>query len=188
MARDRSKNRQESQAVAARQGGQVSRQRSMPAFSPIGMMRRFAEEMDRMFEGFGLPSSDPWSTGKDLQSFSPEIEMFERDGKLVLRADLPGLSKDDVKVDVTEDAVMIEGERKYEHEDRSEGIYKSERSYGRFHREVALPEGVKSDTAAATYKDGVLELTFDMPQTSKNRRRIEIDTGQSGRNPNQTAA
>ena len=78
----------------------------------IAVARRFAEDMDRMFEDFAFPS---------LGRFSPKIDIFERDGKLVVRADLPGMSKEDVTVDITEDAVVIEGERKFEHEENQEG-------------------------------------------------------------------
>src|SRR5215475_11060800 len=110
MARERSKNREESQSIEPRRSGQISRIGFWP-FTPFGMMRRFADEMDRMFEGFGAPSSErlsPLSTG---ERFSPSVDIFERDGKLVVRADLPGLTKDEVKVDITDDGVLIEGER-----------------------------------------------------------------------------
>src|SRR5262245_44784974 len=141
MARERSKNREESQDIEPRRRGQIARTEAWPSFSPFGMMRRFVDEMDRMFEGVGFPSMErSWTTA---ERFSPEIDIFERDGKLVLRADLPGLTKDDVKVDITEDAVILEGERKFEHEERDEGLYRSERSYGHFRRQIPLPEGVK---------------------------------------------
>jgi HSP20 family protein len=112
-------------------------------------------------------------------TFSPHVDVFEKNGKLVITADLPGLNKDDVKVDITEDAVMIEGERQYEHEERGEGVYRTERSYGHFHRQIPLPPGVKTDTATAIFKNGVLEITMEAPQLSKNRRRIEIQGGTS---------
>jgi HSP20 family protein len=188
MTRERSRNRGESQSVEPSRRGQLSRMELWPTFSPFSMMRRFADEMDRMFEGFGVPSRrhfSPWNLG---ERFSPDIDMFERDGKLVISADLPGLTKDDVKVDITEDAVFIEGERKYEHEQQEQGVFKSERGYGRFHRQIPLPEGVKSDTAAATFKNGVLEITLEAPQLAKTRRRIQIEGEGSGRKPGQSAA
>ena len=187
MARERSKNREESQAMETRRPHQVSRTEPWPAFSPFRMMRRFADEMDRMFEGFGFPTlerSSPFAG----ERFSPEIDIFERDGKLVISADLPGLTKDDVKVDITEDAVIIEGERKYEHEEREEGLYRSERSHGRFQRHIHLPDGVKSETATAAFKNGVLQITMEAPQSSKNRRRIQIQGEETGgQKPGQAA-
>src|SRR5579883_1343539 len=100
--------------------------------SPFTLMRRFAEEMDRLFEDLRLGSS----------SLLPRLEVTERGGKLVVRADLPGLTKDDVKVEVREDNLCIAGERRQEREEKRKGFYRSERSYGRFYREVPLPEGV----------------------------------------------
>src|SRR5262245_51172917 len=143
MARERSKDREQGQSVEPRRSGQVSRMEHWPTFSPFSMMRRFADEVDRMFEGFGWPGTSRFGPSASLEHFSPEVDVFERDGKLVISADLPGMTKDDVKVDVTDDAIILEGERKYEHEEHEEGVYRSERSYGRFHRQIPLPEGVK---------------------------------------------
>src|SRR5215469_12039029 len=138
MTRDRSKEREGSQSVEKRQGGQPIRYPVWPGFGtfgPFGMMRRFAEDMDRVFGG------------SRMDSFTPTIEIFEKNGKLVLRADRPGMTKDDVKVEITDEAITIDGERKHEHEEHEEGIYRSECSYGRFHREIPLPEGAKPETA-----------------------------------------
>jgi len=137
-------------------------------------MRRFADEMDRTFGDFGFPMMKGFTPLGSDESFTPKVDVFERDGKLVITADLPGMTKEDVKVDVTEDAVLIEGERKSEHEETEEGIYRAERSYGYFRREIPLPEGVKTDTANAVFKNGVLEVTLEAPQLTKSRRRIEI--------------
>jgi HSP20 family protein len=153
MARERSKNQQsQPQAVERRRGGQVTSREldSWPSFTPFGMMRRFADEMARMFEDFGFPSTErgAWA----LDRFSPQMDVFERGGKLVVRANLPGMTKDDVTVDITENAIVIEGERKYEHEESQQGVYRSERGYGRFHREIPLPDGVNTENATANFK------------------------------------
>ena len=190
MAQETLRNRGASQNLEPSQYG--SRRQSWPsAYSPFGMMRRFADDMDRVFEGFGLPGLhrlSPWGSGQ--QEFSPELDVLERDGKLVIRADLPGLNKDNVTVDVSEHSVTIEGERKCEHEQNEQGVYTCERSYGHFRREVPLPEGVKADSAKANFKDGILEITFDAPQSSKNRRRIQIggESGSSGSKRSESAA
>jgi HSP20 family protein len=123
-----------------------------------------------------------------MERFSPQVDMFERDGKLVVRADLPGMNKQDVTVEVTEDAVVIDGERKYEHEENEGGMYRSERSYGHFHREIPLPEGIKTENATANFKNGVLEVTLDASQAAKNRRRIDIQGEDANRKPGQSAA
>lgn len=179
MARERSKDQEGSQSVEKRQGGQTARYQSWPALGPFSMMRRFADEMDRMFEGFGVPAWGRFTPSFRLETFSPQIDIFERNNKLVLRADLPGMTKDDVKVEITDDAVIIDGERKYEHEENEKGMYRSERSWGHFHREIPLPEGVKSENATANFKNGVLEITVDAPQTTKKSRQIDIKGGET---------
>lgn len=193
MARERSQNRDESQSQSVQRpqgGGQISRRNWMPASSPFGMMRRFAEDMDRMFEDFAFPSLGQGLFGRSIgmERFSPQIDIFERDGKLVLRADLPGMNKDDITVEITDDAVIIEGERKYEHEENQEGVYRSERSYGHFRREIPLPTGVKTDNATANFKNGVLEISIDAPQSTKNRRRVDIQSSDTTTKPGQSAA
>jgi HSP20 family protein len=128
--------------------------------------------MDRVFEGTGLPTSGRFRPG-ELGTFAPKVDLFKKDGKVVVRADLPGVKLDDVSVEITDNAVVIEGERSYEHEEDERGVYRLERSYGRFHREVPLPEGVKAESATATFKNGVLEIAIEAPETEQ-RRRIEV--------------
>ncbi|MDQ3821307.1 MAG: Hsp20/alpha crystallin family protein [Acidobacteriota bacterium] len=156
--------------------------------NPFTFMRRFSEEMDRLFEDFGFRSG--WLTpsfGRNLPSafgdlsqgmWAPQVEMFEREGQLVVRADLPGLTKDDVKVEVADGAVTISGERRNENEEKGEGYYRTERSYGSFYRQIPLPEGVNADDASATFRNGVLEVTMKAPERAKERsRRLEIKGG-----------
>jgi HSP20 family protein len=188
MARERSKNREESQAVERRQAGHMSRPDTWSPLSPFSMMRRFADEMDRMFGGFGFPGLERFTPSFAMEHFAPQVDIFERDGKMVISADLPGMTKDDVNVDITDDSVVIEGERKYEHEENKEGLYRTERSYGSFRRQIALPEGVNSENAKATFKNGVLEIQLDAPQMSKNRRRIQIEGEEKDRTPGKSAA
>jgi HSP20 family protein len=147
--------------------------------TPFSMVERFADEMDRIFDDFGfgrVRARHPWRGmpfGEEL--WSPDVEVFHRGSELVVRADLPGLRKEDVKVDVTENQLSIEGERQRQHEEEREGVYRSERSYGRFSRVIPLPEGVIADQAKATFKDGVLEITMPAPPEQARRgRRLEI--------------
>src|SRR5499427_3521147 len=85
-------------------------------------------------------------------------------------------------------AVTIEGERKCEHEETEEGVYRCERSYGHFRREIPLPEGVKTGTAKAYFKNGTLAITFDAPKTAKNGRRLEIGQEPVGAKKGEPAA
>jgi HSP20 family protein len=100
---------------------------------------------------------------------------MERGGKLVIRADLPGLTKKDVKVEIRDDTVCIQGERRQERESKGKGFYRSERSYGSFYREVPLPEGADPEKGTATFKDGVLEVTVPAPPQPAKGRRVPIE-------------
>jgi HSP20 family protein len=146
--------------------------------SPFSLMNRFAEEMDRLFDNFGFGRSQlaPRGRGEMEQSlWSPQLEVFERDGQMIVRADLPGLGKDDVKVNIEDNALTIQGERRQEHEENREGWRHSERSYGSFYRSIPLPEGVDAENAKANFRDGVLEITMPAPKREERRgRQIEI--------------
>jgi len=110
-----------------------------------------------------------------LGPWAPEVELFEQAGQLIVRADLPGLTKDDIEIDLTDRAITIKGERRQEHEESDSGYYRSERSYGRFTRRIPLPDGTDIETAAAQFREGVLELSFAISEPQKHRaRKIEI--------------
>jgi len=141
---------------------------SMFAGSPFQLFRRMTEEMERaFFGGSQQPQTGIWS---------PRVEAFQKQDKFIVRAELPGLKKDDVEVNVTEDAITIHGQRQEEHERKEEGFYQSERSYGSFYRSIPLPEGVITDSAEASFKDGVLEIRLQAPPNEVRKgRRIEIE-------------
>jgi len=173
-------NRESETGIARRE--QLS---SLRTVSPFSFIRRFSEEMDRLFGDFGLGRGLASGFGRefgtlaDLEGslWSPQVETFEREGKLIVRADLPGLTKDDIDVDITDDAIKIRGERRQEKEETEEGYYRSERSYGSFYREIPLPSGVKPDEADATFRNGVLEITMPALARQPSSRRIEIGEG-----------
>jgi HSP20 family protein len=141
--------------------------------NPFSLMRRMMEEMDRMFQEFGLERDGGTKAG-----WSPAIEVTERDGKFNVRAELPGLSPDDVKVEVVNDALVIQGERKVEHEEKEGSMRRTERQYGMFYRSIPLPEGADVEHANANFQNGMLEVTIPVPQQQQNRRSIRIE-GQS---------
>jgi HSP20 family protein len=148
------------------------------AASPFSLMRRLSDDMERIFEdtwpGHRLPRR---FQGFDLATtrWTPEIEAFERKGEFVVRTDLPGMTKENIKVEVSEGDLVIQGERKEEKEQKEKGYYKCERTYGSFYRAVPLPEGVKADEAKATFKDGVLEIAMPAGKVpEKHGRQLEI--------------
>jgi len=178
------KRSQESQAARTSQSAASRRMQDPVAFlprdlfsgSPFSMMRRMSEEMDRMFADFGFARS--LGEGK---GWAPAIEVAERESNYIVHAELPGLKPEEVKVDVTDDAIIIQGERKSMRDENKGGIHRSERRYGQFYRSIPLPEGANTDQIKANFDNGVLEVTVPMPPPPQvNRRQIPIQGGRSG--------
>jgi HSP20 family protein len=117
----------------------------------------------------------------DNVEWMPQIEMLQNNGQLVVRADLPGMTKDDVKVELTNDMLTISGERKQEKEEKREGFYRSERSYGSFYRQIPLPERVKTENAHAIFHNGVLEIAMPAPKMETHTRKLEIKEAPTGK-------
>lgn len=150
--------------------------------NPFQLMRRFTKDMERLFEdfqGFSFPTFfktdfPPFRMEFDNVQWVPQIEVQHNNGQFMVRADLPGLTKDDVKVEVTEDLLTLSGERKEEKEEKSEGFYRSERSYGSFYRQIPLPEGATTENATATFENGVLEIKIPASKVEPSTRKVEI--------------
>jgi len=194
--------------------------------TPFSFMRRFGEEMDRLFEDFGFvppgleseltllgfptpfgrssvavnanprqvssgsssaaprsgavsrsPSSATASSASLANrgtSWMPQVEVLQRGNDLVVRADLPGLRREDVHVHLDDGLLTVSGERRYESAEEEDGVYHSERSYGRFSRSIPLPEGVDADACEAKFNDGVLEVRVPIPAQESRSRRIEV--------------
>ena len=153
--------------------------RAWPVFPTLGepFTHRFMEDMERMFEdfAFGTGLRIPLFDGVRSPVWTPKVEAFMKEGQFVVRADLPGLKKEDVKIEVTEAGLTLEGERKMEKEEKREGYFFAERSYGNFFRRIPLPEGAKFEAASAVFKDGVLEVSIPVPKRELPKaRRLEI--------------
>lgn len=158
--------------------------------SPFGLMRRMMEDMDQLFADFGLGSSilSPGMGGRiqrgggELEGgiWSPRVDVVEKEGNLVVRADLPGMKQEDIKVEVLEDMLLLEGERSFEHEEEQGGIWRLERGSGSFRRAIPLPEGIDMQNAEARFENGVLEVILKMPETKSQGRRIEVKGGSGG--------
>lgn len=155
--------------------------RLTPESNPFGMMRRFTKDMERLFEDFGTFSvpgffnrSFPFTTEFKDFDWMPQIEVMKSNGDFMVKADLPGLTKDNVKVELTDEALTISGERTEEKEEKEKDFYRSERSYGRFFRQIPLPEGAKTDKAHATFANGVLEVKIPVAKMESQARKLEI--------------
>ena len=93
----------------------------------------------------------------NLIAWEPNVDIVQKDNELVVRADLPGLNPDEVTVEISDDAIMLSGERQQEREEDQGGLHRIERTYGAFYRVIPLPNGAMTDRATATFRDGVLE-------------------------------
>jgi HSP20 family protein len=163
--------------------------------NPFGFAQAMSREMDRLFGGYDAGAAPGGALqGGALQGgalqrgaqpgargpahWAPQMELFQRGNELVVRADLPGLTPDDVEIEIDDGVLTISGERRQTAEDRQEGFYRSERSYGSFSRSIPLPEGVDEDAVGARFDHGVLEVTVPMPQSQRSRgRRVQIQSG-----------
>lgn len=155
-------------------------------YSPFEMMRRFSDDVDRLFESFGFgnlgrpfESSLGWSRepARTLASrnWAPAVDVFTRGDDLVVCADLPGLKPEEVTIETEGNNLILRGESNLERNEQ--GYY--ERSYGSFYRTIPLPPGANADTAKAQFNNGVLEVI--LPGAAKlvqpQRRRIAIQGG-----------
>jgi HSP20 family protein len=179
-ASEQNQNANEQQSLTRQTGGEVAGRGFWDPLSswtpseffssnPFSLMRRFTEEMDRTFGRF--------FKGQGEESFwSPAIEVTQNEGQLKVHAELAGLKPEDVHVEVMNDQLILRGERKYEHEEKNKGVYRSERRYGQFYRSIPLPEGAATEQAKAQFNNGVLEITMPAPEQKGSRREIPIES------------
>ncbi len=140
-------------------------------WDPAREVDTLQSEVNRLFDTFfgGRPGDAA------VRRWVPAMDLTETDDHLVLRADLPGLDRDDVNIEVKDGVLTVSGERKAEHEDREEGYHRVERAYGSFSRSLSLPQDVDADQIAATFDKGVLEVRIPKPEERKPHR-VEIGT------------
>ena len=181
--RNRSERTEHTGQSAPRQEPGRWTQREQSSFSPFALMRQGIDEMDHWFSRLGFGQG---RTGAPVRSWfndamgqtgdwSPAMEAFQRGNEFVVRAEAPGMNRHDLTVEAGDDALTIRGERKHEHQDEREGVFWSERSYGSFCRVIPLPPGAITDTAKATFNNGVLEVVLQAPsQEARRGRRIDI--------------
>jgi HSP20 family protein len=142
---------------------------------PFALLRQMTSELDDRFwpsfrwtpEGFTALPETTWS---------PKVDVFEKDNCLITKIDLPGMKKENVKVQFVEGRLVVFGERKNEADRKEDNYYRCEREYGSFYRAVPLPETVKFEDVKATFADGVLEITVPLPaKVEPAPRHIEIE-------------
>ena len=148
-------------------------------WEPVRELSSLQSEMNRLFNTFfdSPTTTPPGGNGGSVRRWLPAMDLVETDTHFVLRADLPGLSDEDVAIELEDNVLTVTGERKAEHEDKREGFYRMERSFGQFRRSLTLPEGVDADAIEAHFDKGVLEVRIPKPEERKPRR-VAIHVGE----------
>jgi len=139
--------------------------RNLMTWDPFHEVSTMRDDMERFFDS--MLGRYPRERAQTL--WAPAIDIEETNDSMVIRAELPGMNKDEIKVTVAEDTVTISGERKYESEKKDRTFHRVERAYGSFQRTVMLPVSVQGDKAVASYKAGVLELVLPKAERVKAR-------------------
>jgi HSP20 family protein len=145
----------------------------------FGLLRQLTSELDRAFDDplwprFGLPALGTFAAPL-AAGWSPRVDVFEKENRLVTKVDLPGVKKEDVTVEVTDGHLTLSGERKRESEQTKDGVYRAEREHGSFYRAVPLPQGVKLEDVKASFADGVLEVSVPLPVRPEAKvRKVDI--------------
>jgi HSP20 family protein len=145
--------------------------------SPVTLMRRLTEDIDRALGlSSGLGQGNLLDVSERDIAWVPAVEVTQSGNNLVIKADLPGLNESDIKLEATEDGLVIQGERKREDTREEGGWRQTERVYGRFYRLIPLPENAKLDEVKANFRNGVLEVVVPVPELEKKHRQIPIQT------------
>ena len=144
---------------------------ALTKWEPAAGLSTLRRDMDRLFEAFfDHPNITDWET-----SFEPSVEVSDTTDAVVVKAQVPGVSKDDLHVEISDDVLTLKGETKTEEKKEDKNYYRREIRYGSFSRTIPLPVAVKSEQADAKMKDGVLEITI--PKSEKaNVKEIPVQT------------
>lgn len=177
MAEEKSK--EKGKEIPVRQKRPETEEREVAPWRPFSAITRemanVEREMERMFEDFwrrpwfGLNLPRRLRLWEDLGTRGPAIEVYEEKDDVVVKAELPGLKKENLEVNLSNHLLTIKGERKKEEEVKEKGYYYSERSYGSFTRTIEIPKDVQHEKVWATFKDGVLEVR--LPKTEEAKRK-----------------
>ncbi len=146
---------------------------------PLSAMRRMSQEMEGVFDRFlARPLGMTHWGAQGKRSWSPAVEVARRSGQLIICADLPGLKREQVNVEICNDKLTIEGDWQAQPQDDQVEYRRSERNYGHFYRAIPLPEGIDPNGASASMHDGVLEITLPVTPQQSQGRRLDIDASQ----------
>jgi len=159
-----------------KQSRELVKVESGKALSPFEEMEhRFEELFRRPFSLLG-PSWFPRVRVPEMEEISPTVDIFEEGGDVVVKAELPGMKKEDIEVKLTETTITISGEKKKEEKVEKKNYYRMERSYGSFTRAFSLPAGVRTDKAKAQFEEGILRIRVPKTEEAKKKeKKVQID-------------
>lgn len=144
-------------------------------WEPFPGIGRIYDEMDRMFENFFGPMMPTRGTTTQTEGYRvPMVDLSESDGEFILKAELPGVNKDHLNVEVQRDVVMLKAETSEEKESTEGAYHRRERSYHSFQRTIPLPAEVKSSEAKASFKDGLLEVHLPKAQPAESNKPVKV--------------
>lgn len=146
---------------------------AMVRWEPVRDLLTLQERMSRMMNDQYRGSDEDWALGG---SWAPAVDIYEKDGNIVLKAELPGVDPKDVDVRVENNLLTLRGERKFDNEVKRDNYHRVERSYGAFSRSFTLPNVVDTGNIKAEYRDGVLHMTLPKREEAKPRQ-IQINVG-----------
>jgi HSP20 family protein len=133
------------------------------------------DEMDRLWESI-MPSSWRGLTAFGRQHLMPALDVFEKGGSLQVQAELPGIKPEDIDIEIADDALTITGEKKDEREVTEDNYFRTERSFGRFRRQITLPPGADTEHVEAHFSNGVLRIEVPVKAPEPVTKRVEIQT------------
>jgi HSP20 family protein len=174
------KKRKEEGRIMAKQEKEKS-SREITPWRPLSEMARLEREMEQIFDDFFGPRHRPflparWWPGRAAGVGVPLVDVYEEKDEIVAKAELPGIGKSDIQVNISDHILTIRGEKKKEGEIKEEDYYCSERSYGAFTRTIELPKAVQVDRAKASFENGVLEIRLPKTEEAKKREiKVKID-------------
>jgi HSP20 family protein len=142
---------------------------ALARWTPMGNVQSFQQEMNRMFNDY-FRGGNAEEAASGVSTWTPPVDIHETDDALVIKAELPGISKDDVSIDVHQNTLTLRGQRKHEAEVKQGNYHRVERAYGTFQRSFVLPTMIDQEKVRATFKDGVLELHLPKSEAAKPRR------------------
>ena len=138
-------------------------------WEPLRELTTLQNEMNRLFSSaFDAPTGG--NGGATMRRWMPAMDLVETDEYFVLTADLPGLTENDVNIEVDDRVLTVSGDRKAKHESSKDGYHRVERAFGTFSRSLTLPKGVNAEAVEAAFEHGVLEIRIPKPEQPKPRK------------------